>query len=786
MNSTEAGVITITMVYLAFGLSWILFSDAMVQFIFSDSNTSTITTIQTYKGLIYIAITTVMLLVLIANFARRLKLANEQQKDAGNALKQLLDEVGSGIAQLDLSGKFIYANPDCCKFFGLSSEELLNKNIFELTYPDDVAHEKRLWHKLLQRESNFYTFDKRFVTNHDQISWAQEKVTVVEDNLRDPKYMVLVINNINDLKKAEAKLEENTKYYQSILENSFDGVSIIDVEGNVKYQTPSVEKIIGYPKDSRVGSSALSFIAHEDLPKAQTILRQLLSGEIKEAKTTLKYNRGDNEVRYLDLYTKSMINDPLVNGIVVNFRDITEKHQIENKLIESEEQYKLLFLHNPVPVFIYNVDNLQYLQVNDAAVERYGYSREEFLTMTLKDIRPKEDIQKVLDDIAKVDKGEQEKKQIWRHLTKDGSVIYVEISAVNIRYNGQKARMSIANDVTNMVNAQENIKKSEERYRHLVENLPAGAVLVRGENLYFNKAVAEITGYSLQEISTVSAWFDKLYGKDSGLIRSYYEHDKANNFSEPRTVAIISKDGLKRWFTFYAYRFETGEVWLVQDITERKKMDELIIGSILETEDRERKRIAEELHDGLGHLLVTANLLLQSIEDEVIDLDDELRDKIVSCHAMLQKAIDENRSITADLIPLGLSNENVSATLSKLFDTFERSTKIKVNYAANGEQNLLTQGLGNNLYRITQEALNNVLKHAKATQIDVSLSCQKEIIFVFKDNGVGFNIEELEQTKGMGLVNIANRVKAMGGILDVTSSAEEGTKLTIRIPLQDS
>lgn len=786
LSSTEAGVVTIAMVYLAFGLSWILFSDAMVQFIFSDSNTSTITTVQTYKGLIYIIITTIMLLVLIANFARKLKLANEQQKDAGTALKKLLDEVGSGIAQLDVEGKFIYANPDCCKFFGLSEEALLKKTIFDLTHPDDLAQEKKNWFKLIERENNYYTLDKRFINNLNQVYWAQEKVSVVEDSRRDPKYLVLVINNINDLKKAETKLEENIRYYQSILENSFDGVSIVDVDGTVKYQTPSVEKIIGYPKDSRVGNSALSFISNDDLPKVQTILRQLVNGEIPEARTVIKYKRGDNEERYLDLYVKSMLHDPLIKGVVVNFRDITDKFLIENKLVESEEQYKLLFLHNPVPVFIYNTENLQYLQVNDAAVDRYGYSREEFLTMTLKDIRPKEDIQKVLEDIAKVDSGEQEKSQIWRHLTKDGKLIYVEISAVNIRYNGQRARMSIANDVTDMVASQENMRQREERYMHLVENLPAGAVLVQGNSLYFNKAIAEITGYNLDEINTLDAWFDKLYGKDSAVIRSYYEQDRDNNFKEPRTVSITDKNGAKRWATFYAYRFETGEVWLVQDITERKKMDELIISSILETEDRERKRIAEELHDGLGHLLVTANLLLQSIEEHTDGLEEELKDKIVSCHATIKKAIDENRSITANLTPLGLSNENIVATLSKLFENFEKSTKIKVNFTTKSDKNMLAQGIGNNLYRIAQEALNNVLKHAKATHVDIILACDKELTFIVTDDGIGFNTQYMDQTKGIGFTNIANRVKAMGGSMDITSTPDAGTTLNVQVPLQDS
>jgi PAS domain S-box-containing protein len=782
-RSAGAGVVTISMVYLAFGLSWILFSDALVQKLFSDSNTGTITIIQTYKGLAYVIITTVLLLFLVSGFAARLKLAIEQKQDTGNALKKLMDEVGVGIAQLDIHGRFTYANPDCCKFFGITEEELMRKTIFELTYTDDLAQERKNWDKLLRREISNFKINKRFVNNLNPTTWAQEKISIVEDNQRDPKYFVLVISSINELKEAENKLEENIRYYQSLLENSFDGVSIIDSSGIIKYQTPSVEKIIGYTPESRLGSSSLSLIAPEDFPKVQSILADLVSGKTNEARTIIKYKRSDNQIRFLDIYAKSMLKDLVVNGIVINFRDITEKYLIEEKLIESEEQYKLLFLHNPLPVFIYDTKTLNYLQVNDAAVKRYGYSSEEFLSMTIKDIRPAEDIQKVLEDIAKVDNNELEKRQIWRHLTKSGELIYVEISAVNIQYKGKPARMSIANDVTDIIENQENIRQSEERYRHLVENLPAGAVLVQSDSIYFNKAISEITGYSLEEINNVEGWFNTLYGKDGKLIRQYYEDDKAKNFKEPRTVSIINKNGDKRWLTFFAYKFDTGEVWLVQDVTERKKLDELIISSILEAEDRERKRIAEDLHDGIGHLLATTNLLLTSIETKAIDLDQELKDLISSCHATLQKAMKENRNITANLTPLNLENENIIQTLELLFANFKNTTDIDVLFTHQMDEKYLDQNKANNLYRIAQEALNNVIKHSKATLVKVDLSHVNELVFKMEDNGQGFNSNDLTNIKGIGLSNISNRVKAMGGKIDIVSLPESGTNLIITIPI---
>ncbi len=773
------GAITIGVIYLAFGLAWITLSDALVQSIFHDADVAIITAVQTYKGYAYIILTAILLVLLIGGFAQRLKTAIEKQQDSGSALRKLVDEVGKVIAQLDLNGKFVYTNTDFCKFFGYTAEEMLRKSIFELTHPDDHEADKVCWARLLARETNDIQKEKRFLNKKNQISWAQEKVTLVEDSKRDPRYIVLVIHDINSLKQAESKLEENIQYYQTVLENSFDGVSIVDKEGVIKYQTPSVASIIGYPKDSRLGSSAFSFIVPDDLPKVQTIMHQLVNGELPEARTVIRYTRADSEIRYLDLYVKNMLADRLINGLVVNFRDITERFIAEHKLIESEEQYKLLFLHNPVPVFIYDLQTLDYLQINDAAVKSYGYTREEFLGMNLRDIRPKEDIQKVIDDVARIESGGIEQNKIWRHLTKSGELKYVEISSITIQYNGKRARMSIANDVTSIINNQENMRQSEERYRHLVENLPAGAVLVQGEELYFNKAVADITGYSRDEVNTLDSWFQKLYTGDAKLIRQYYEQDKAANFGLARTVSLTTKGGAKRWATFFAYKFETGEVWLIQDVTEQKKTDELIINSIIEAEDRERKRIAEELRDGLGNLLVSANFMLEKVMEDLSQLTTEQQEYLNNAVELIRHATTGTRSIAANLIPLNLVEADITDILKDFFAKTQISTRLTLNFKSEVNKPIVNPNLANNLYRIAQEAIHHITKHSNATHVIAKLTNNiSSLIFTIEDNGL--------QTSAAGeeaiLTNITNRVKTIGGTMEVKSVADGGTRLTVVVP----
>lgn len=139
--------------------------------------------------------------------------------------------------------------------------------------------------------------------------------------------------------------------------------------------------------------------------------------------------------------------------------EIETRKRIEEALHDSEEQYRLLFESNPHPMWVYDLETFYFLAVNRAAIYHYGYSREEFLAMTIKDIRPLEDITALLDSISGIDTGFN-MAGIWRHRKKDGSIIYVEINAHTITFAGRRAEVVLANDVTER-------KWMEEKVKHM-------------------------------------------------------------------------------------------------------------------------------------------------------------------------------------------------------------------------------------------------------------------------------------------------------------------------------
>lgn len=153
---------------------------------------------------------------------------------------------------------------------------------------------------------------------------------------------------------------------------------------------------------------------------------------------------------------------------------------------DPEDQYRLLFESNPHPMWVYDLDTLEFLTVNEAAIHRYGYSRDEFIGMTIKDIRPPEDIQVLLENVSRVTEGLDD-AGIWRHKKKDGSIICVEIVSHTINFNGRRAEMVLANDIMKRKQAEEALKLSEEKYRDLFEKAN-DAICIMDSDLKFRDA----------------------------------------------------------------------------------------------------------------------------------------------------------------------------------------------------------------------------------------------------------------------------------------------------------
>jgi signal transduction histidine kinase len=202
--------------------------------------------------------------------------------------------------------------------------------------------------------------------------------------------------------------------------------------------------------------------------------------------------------------------------------------------------------------------------------------------------------------------------------------------------------------------------------------------------------------------------------------------------------------------------------------------------ALIDGQEMERGRISRELHDSLGQYLLAVKIKLEELQSIKASIPME---KILEIKELILNTIEETKLISNNLMPVMIEELGIQAALENLCRDLEATGKIRVEYVSHGIPSKLDLKFQTYIYRITQEALSNVIKHAKATEVNVQLLGNSEqITLVVQDDGIGFDVSQLSISKGNGLSNIRERTGILNGSLDI-QSGHEGTTLHIRIYL---
>jgi len=224
-------------------------------------------------------------------------------------------------------------------------------------------------------------------------------------------------------------------------------------------------------------------------------------------------------------------------------------------------------------------------------------------------------------------------------------------------------------------------------------------------------------------------------------------------------------------------------LFVLRDVTNKHRAKEQMISKILETEDRERSRFAKELHDSLGQNLTVASLNFNFVKKNVQQLDSDTQKKFDAGFSFLKEAIQESRNIAHNLMPQAISDFGYILAIESLLDNLSETTDIKFTFYDNLNGERLAPDYELSLYRITQEGINNILKHAEASQVSVQLiKHHKSVILTIEDDGNGFQMMESAATS-FGLNSMRNRASALSGALDIDSAPGKGTSITLEIPI---
>jgi PAS domain S-box-containing protein len=385
----------------------------------------------------------------------------------GDALfGSLFEQSAAGVGIVSLDGHFVRANPALCRITGYTEAELQQKTFLELTYPEDVEITSNNRDALVSGDAKSRTYEKRYVHKNGTPVWVQVVGCVIRDAAGKPTFTVAIVNDISGLKRTQAALESSEERFRRMVEMSSDWYWVQD-ESFRFVELPGLAKR-GLDAEVVMGKTRWEIPDLAPLPEKvwEQHRAKLLRHEPFTDFIFLRYDKS-GQTRYLSVTGEPIFDkDGRFRGYHGVGRDITGRARAQKALEDSEERYRTLFEVHPNPMWVVDAKTLAFLAVNDEAVRQYGYTREEFLTMSADQIRPEEDVAELLK--AFEDRSRTYKQRVWRHKKKSGELMYVEIVSFNLEFDGKMARLGVINDITERVKMEERAQEIEKKYQALL------------------------------------------------------------------------------------------------------------------------------------------------------------------------------------------------------------------------------------------------------------------------------------------------------------------------------
>jgi len=392
--------------------------------------------------------------------------------------------------------------------------------------------------------------------------------------------------------RAETELIRREKYFRALTEHSLDVLTILDGEGRFLFNSPSLQTVLGYAPQDVAGQSAFDLVHKDDVAGLRTAFKRALENPGQVITHEFRCRRQDGTWRDLEVVCQNSLADPDIGGVVLNSRDISDRKAAELGLLEGEKQYRLIFEGSPTPMWVFDLDSHRFLEVNDAALQHYGYTREEFLSLTSKDIRSPEQAALYLHHVENVMKKSPEssgRAGLWKHQNKGGDTLDVEVTWSRITFLGRPAMLIMANDVTERKLAAEALEKSEaslaaaQRIAHLgsweldLTNLDD----INANELRWSDETYRIFGYEPRQVAaTNELFFRAVHADDRARVAAALTQALKTFPAYDLEHRIILPTGEER------YVREQGEVvcdklgqpiqmrGIVMDITERQQLGE--------------------------------------------------------------------------------------------------------------------------------------------------------------------------------------------------------------------
>jgi PAS domain S-box-containing protein len=714
---------------------------------------------------------------------------------------RILAETAASAIFMYQDDRLIYANRATSAITGYSVNELVGMSLWDLVHPDFKVVIMQRRRARERGEPIPLLYETKIIAKGGKERWADYTIGSIQFESK-PTTIVTAFDT-TERKQAEAALRESEERYRDLVENSREFICTHDLDGLILSANRAASEVLGYdPKDYCGGRNFRDLLVPEVRDQFDDYLARLRRDGFASGLTLVQTSSGERRIlEYHNTVRTEGVATPIVRGMA---RDITERRRAEKVMSDLRRELELTM--NSMEEGVHRVDlkgNIVF--ENPAAARMLGWEVAELLgkrghpTMhhTRQDGTPYPieecSIYATFHDGVPRHVADE---VFWRQ---DGTSFPVEYMTAPMRNDRDEIVATVVTfrDITERRRAEAALSESEERYRELFENDKDAIYVHNLQGVYtsINRAAERLSGYPREEILGKHVWDfvapEHRKQVSENLCKKLKETGETNY-----EVEIINRDGARvpvevSSRLIYENRVAVGVQGSVRDITERKRARQALLTysrRLLKAQEAERRRIARELHDQIGQVLTALKLNTHAIQGARDGR--EAGPLIADNLKMLDEALEQVRDLSVDLRPLLLDDLGLVTALRWYVERQASRTGVRAEFTTDSLDSdvRFTSELETACFRIAQEALTNVARHAHAKLVTVRLSRNSDYLtLLIEDDGVGFDIEALQgqaqASATLGLRGMQERAQAVGGRIKIDSATDKGTQVFVELPI---
>jgi PAS domain S-box-containing protein len=712
------------------------------------------------------------------------------------SLKRILDATSDGYGRWNIdSGEFNF-HGDWLASLGYSRlhEPKDDTYLRELIHEDDRDCFESLLESHLAGKDSILDCELRLRSKTGEYRWFEIRGRVVRKGRSgDPTEMDCTLSDIQDRKNRQEARGMSQEQLKAIFQVAQDSIFIVDpVDFALISCNQAFENLILSSRGIRVHRG----MRPEDInPEEAEFWKEFYSLVLERGAFSRDY-----ALHSLDtvqhLFAQCLIQDGQISGICVFGHDITARKRAEEALRDSEEKFAKVFREEPSPLALTSILDHRYIEVNEAFTEATGFAREELIGKSAAE----------LDILVKPEQRVEAIQELLRcghirnvempYRTKSAEVRQAVVSTVLIEIDGEPCMLTVSHDVTEHKQTIIALRESEERLRLAVElgrmyAFEWDPVTDQVQRSNQSEAILGIKDYGHQP--TRAEFIGMIHPDDRDHYIDTVTSLAPDNANYKLVFRLIRPDGNMLWLEESGQAFPSADgkfgkvVGMATDVTEVRESERALrelSGRLISSQEEERRRIARELHDHIGQELALLCMQAQRLSTGRPDLDWATRNEAHELYRKIKDATTEISKISHGLHSSELDFLGLSVAAERLCRDFSNQCGLVIDFIPRDVPPKLEIGKSRCLYRVLQEALQNVAKHSRATRVSIELWAKDDqLILTVGDNGIGFEKDRIRFESGLGLVSMRERLNLVGGQFALSSAPGSGTRITATVQI---